>query len=49
MKILIVDDDRDHAESIVDVLEGRGNEVEVEVSGKEAVSRTAAIGAVVAA
>ncbi|HZT87643.1 MAG TPA: response regulator [Stellaceae bacterium] len=42
MKVLIVDDDRDHAESIADVLDARGNEVEVAGSGEEAVARAGA-------
>jgi two-component system, NtrC family, response regulator HydG len=37
--VLIVDDDRDHAESLADVLEMRGHEVAVCYSGEEAVER----------
>jgi len=33
-RILIIDDDRDHAESIVDILAMRGNEVEAAYSGE---------------
>jgi DNA-binding response OmpR family regulator len=37
--VLIVDDDRDHAESIAEILEMRGFEVELAFSGEEAVAR----------
>jgi two-component system, NtrC family, response regulator HydG len=36
-RILIIDDDRDHAESIVDILAMRGNEVEAVYSGEAGV------------
>ncbi|HZT87641.1 MAG TPA: response regulator [Stellaceae bacterium] len=39
MRIFIVDDDTDHAESIADVLETRGYQVELAASGEEAVAR----------
>jgi CheY-like chemotaxis protein len=39
MRVLIVDDDRDHAESIADVLAWRGCEVELAFSGEEAVDK----------
>lgn len=39
LNVFIVDDDRDFADSIADVLELRGHEVEVAVSGEEAVER----------
>jgi two-component system response regulator HydG len=38
-RIFVIDDDRDHAESIADVLDARGYEVEVAFSGEEAVAR----------
>ncbi len=38
-RVLIVDDDRDHAESLADVLEMRGHPVELAHSGEEAVER----------
>lgn len=38
-RILIVDDDRDHAESIADVLTMRGYEVEVAASGEQGAAR----------
>jgi two-component system, NtrC family, response regulator HydG len=38
-RILIVDDDRDHAESLADILEMRGHRVELAYSGEEAVER----------
>ena len=38
-RILIVDDDRDHAESIADVLAMHGHEVEMAHTGEEAVNR----------
>ena len=37
--VLIVDDDRDLAESLADVLEARGYDVELAGSGEEAVER----------
>jgi two-component system response regulator HydG len=39
--IFIVDDDRDHAESIADLLELRGHEVEMAFTGEAAVKRFA--------
>jgi two-component system, NtrC family, response regulator HydG len=39
--IFIVDDDRDHAESIADLLELRGHEVELAFTGEDAVRRFA--------
>lgn len=39
--ILIVDDDRDHAESIGDVLDMRGYAIEIAVSGEEALAKFA--------
>jgi two-component system, NtrC family, response regulator HydG len=39
MRIFVVDDDRDHAESIADVLEAKGHEVELAFTGEEAVAR----------
>ncbi|MBV9860097.1 MAG: response regulator [Alphaproteobacteria bacterium] len=39
MRVFIVDDDNDHAESIADVLEQRGYDVEIAYSGEEAVER----------
>lgn len=39
MKTLIVDDDRDHGESIAEVLEMRGHGVEVAYTGEDAVER----------
>jgi two-component system, NtrC family, response regulator HydG len=39
MRVFVVDDDNDHAESIADVLEGRGYDVELAFSGEEAVAR----------
>src|SRR5665213_871158 len=38
-RVLIVDDDVDHAESLADVLEMRGHPVELAHSGEEAVAR----------
>jgi len=38
-RIFIVDDDRDHAESIAEILEMHGYEVELAFSGEEAVER----------
>lgn len=38
-KIFIVDDDRDHAESIADILEMQGYYVELAFSGEEAIER----------
>lgn len=38
-RIFVVDDDHDHAESIADVLDGRGYEVEVAFTGEDAVAR----------
>jgi two-component system, NtrC family, response regulator HydG len=38
-RILLVDDDKDHAESVADVLQGRGYEVEVAYSGEQALAR----------
>jgi len=40
-RIFIVDDDRDHAESIADVLSMNGHEVELAFSGEQAVERFA--------
>jgi two-component system, NtrC family, response regulator HydG len=37
--VLIVDDDRDHAESVADVLEMRGYAIEVAVTGEEGIAR----------
>ena len=37
-RVLIVDDDRDHAESLADILEMRGHRVELAHSGEEAVA-----------
>jgi two-component system, NtrC family, response regulator HydG len=42
MRILIVDDDRDHAGSLAEVLECRRNAVELAGTGEEAVARTGA-------
>jgi two-component system, NtrC family, response regulator HydG len=39
--ILVVDDDRDHAESIGDILTVRGYEVEMSFTGEDAVRRSA--------
>ncbi|MCP4936069.1 MAG: response regulator, partial [bacterium] len=39
IKILVVDDDRDFAESLVFVLEGRGYEVEVAHTGEAAIRK----------
>jgi DNA-binding response OmpR family regulator len=39
MRVFVVDDDVDHAESIADVLEARGYAVEIAFSGEEAVAR----------
>lgn len=36
-KVLVIDDDRDHAESIVDILSMRGHEVEAAFSGEQGV------------
>lgn len=38
-RVLIVDDDRDHAESLADVLEMHGHSVELVYSGEEALAR----------
>jgi two-component system, NtrC family, response regulator HydG len=38
-RVLIVDDDKDHAESIADLLQLRGYEVEVAFSGEQALER----------
>ena len=38
-RILIVDDDRDHADSIADILIMRGHEVELAYTGEDAVRR----------
>jgi DNA-binding response OmpR family regulator len=38
-RVLIVDDDRDHAESLADVLDMRGHEVEVCHTGEDAVAQ----------
>lgn len=38
-RVLIVDDDRDHAESLADVLDMRGHEAELAYSGEEAIER----------
>ena len=38
-KVLVVDDDQDFAESLAEVLESRGHEVEVAFSGREAIDR----------
>jgi two-component system, NtrC family, response regulator HydG len=40
-RILVVDDDRDHAESIADILAMHGHEVEMAFTGEEAVRRFA--------
>jgi two-component system, NtrC family, response regulator HydG len=40
-RVFIVDDDRDHAESIADILELQGFEVEIAYSGEEAIERFA--------
>jgi len=39
--ILVVDDDRDHAESIADILASRGFQVEMSFTGEDAVRRSA--------
>ncbi|MBV9861109.1 MAG: response regulator [Alphaproteobacteria bacterium] len=39
MRVFVVDDDRDHAESLADVMEERGHQVEIAYSGEEAVAR----------
>ncbi len=39
LNILVVDDDRDFAETMAEVLEGRGHSVELAFSGREAVSK----------
>jgi len=39
LKVFVVDDDRDFAESLVDVLEDKGYEVETAFSGEDAVQR----------
>jgi DNA-binding response OmpR family regulator len=39
IRVFIVDDDRDHAESIAEILEMRGFDVEVAFTGEEAVAR----------
>ena len=38
-RIFIVDDDQDHAESLADILELRGYEVEVAFTGEDAIER----------
>jgi two-component system, NtrC family, response regulator HydG len=38
-RILIVDDDRDHAESVAEILEMRGHRVEVSYTGEDAIER----------
>jgi DNA-binding response OmpR family regulator len=38
-RVFIVDDDRDHAESIADLLDLRGYEVEIAVSGEAGIAR----------
>jgi len=38
-RVLIVDDDRDHAESLADVLDMRGHQPELAHSGEEALDR----------
>jgi two-component system, NtrC family, response regulator HydG len=38
-RILIVDDDADHAESLADILEMRGHQVELAYTGEDAISR----------
>jgi two-component system response regulator HydG len=40
-RVFVVDDDRDHAESIADILEMRGYAVEIAVSGEDAIERFA--------
>lgn len=40
-RVLIVDDDRDHAESIADILAMHGHDVDMAFSGEEAVRRFA--------
>ena len=39
LRVLIVDDDQDHAESVADILELRGYAVELAASGEEGVAR----------
>jgi two-component system, NtrC family, response regulator HydG len=39
MRIFIVDDDRDHAESVADILELHGHSVQVSLSGEHAIER----------
>jgi two-component system response regulator HydG len=39
-RVLIVDDDSDHAESLADVIEMRGHDVEIANSGEEALARS---------
>jgi two-component system, NtrC family, response regulator HydG len=38
-RVFVIDDDRDHAESIADVLEMRGYEVEIAFTGEDGVAR----------
>lgn len=38
-RILLVDDDKDHAESVADVLQVRGYEIEIAYSGEQALAR----------
>jgi len=37
--VLVVDDDRDHAESVAEILEMRGHRVELAYTGEEAIAR----------
>jgi DNA-binding response OmpR family regulator len=39
IRILIVEDDRDHAESLADILEMRGHQVELANTGEQAFGR----------
>jgi two-component system, NtrC family, response regulator HydG len=39
LRVLIVDDDQDHAESVADILEMRGYAVELAASGEEGIAR----------
>ena len=41
LRIIVVDDNRDFAESLAEVLSAKGHEVEVAFSGRDAVSRCA--------